>query len=437
MAGSIVGVDDRSSLIEAINRIKYRDSGNASYPALVIWTATGTSYPLILAGASTNHLAALLGATSPTATPSTSNAVLLVQDAAVSIGAGKELRLYNVAGSNVVVWKHNNSNNDVLQTPDGVLIGGALNVGSAVNATDAGDAWIESGLVVGTYSNPPAGFIVASGDIAWKSGTAFSMTFQHNITADRTVTFQDAAGTVALLGAVNAAADLTLGGHLLFNPDATYDIGASGATRPRSIYLATSASVGTNPASAGAVRLANAAKVASRNAGNSADINLIGTNASDNIEIGVAGTLIKSLGNPPAARAYHNAAQAIADSTFTKLAFNSERYDYDTIHDTATNNSRLTCKTAGVYVISGSVSFASNTTGIRRVLILVNNTTYIADQVFTPIAGGNETTVSISTQYALAVNDYVELQVYQTSTGSLNVNSNANYSPEFMMTKGG
>jgi hypothetical protein len=44
--------------------------------------------------------------------------------------------------------------------------------------------------------------------------------------------------------------------------------------------------LGTNPASAGSVRLANAGWVAGRNAGNSADINLIRSNSSDITEIG-------------------------------------------------------------------------------------------------------------------------------------------------------
>ena len=37
------------------------------------------------------------------------------------------------------------------------------------------------------------------------------------------------------------------------------------------------------------------------------------------------------------------------------------------------------------------------------------------------------------TLYELAVNDYVELVVYQSSGGALNVVSSGNHSPEFMM----
>ena len=41
----------------------------------------------------------------------------------------------------------------------------------------------------------------------------------------------------------------------------------------------------------------------------------------------------------------------------------------------------------------------------------------------------------ISTFYDLAVNDYVEVQVHQTSGGALDIDKSNNYTPEFMMVK--
>lgn len=61
-------------------------------------------------------------------------------------------------------------------------------------------------------------------------------------------------------------------GHLLADADNTEDVGAAGATRPRSIYVGTSLNIGTNPASAGALRLANNAEIRFRNAANSGDV---------------------------------------------------------------------------------------------------------------------------------------------------------------------
>lgn len=138
-----------------------------------------------------------------------------------------------------------------------------------------------------------------------------------------------------------------------------------------------------------------------------------------------------------AARAFHNAAQSIANNTTTVLALNSERFDQEanvasTIHDTVTNNSRLTCRTAGVYAISAAIEWAANSTGIRTLNIRLNGATVLASvDLNTTTGGGAKQTAA--THYALAVNDYVEITVLQNSGGALNVNSTGNYSPEFSM----
>lgn len=139
----------------------------------------------------------------------------------------------------------------------------------------------------------------------------------------------------------------------------------------------------------------------------------------------------------PAARVYHNAAQSVAHNTLVALAFNSERYDTDVIHDTATNNSRLVCKTAGLYSVKGCAAFAASATGIRQVNIRLNGATYL-DGLTLPAAGAADATmITVTTDYFLAANDYVELIAYQTSGGALNVTASANQSPEFMMKRVG
>lgn len=62
--------------------------------------------------------------------------------------------------------------------------------------------------------------------------TSRTVTVTHTYTATQTFT-----------GGFTTGADATLGGHLLFT-DATYDIGASGATRPRDFYLSRNAVIG-------------------------------------------------------------------------------------------------------------------------------------------------------------------------------------------------
>jgi len=142
----------------------------------------------------------------------------------------------------------------------------------------------------------------------------------------------------------------------------------------------------------------------------------------------------------PAVRVFHNAAQSIGNGSLTALNFNSERFDQggnvaDAMHDTVTNNTRLTCKYAGVYLITGHLQWASSAAGtIRMLRIRLNAATDIGAIWNGPLASTaiGQTVTAI---YALAVNDYVELMAYQDSGGNLNTSVAGNYSPEFSMVR--
>jgi len=134
------------------------------------------------------------------------------------------------------------------------------------------------------------------------------------------------------------------------------------------------------------------------------------------------------------ARVFHSTSQSISHDTLTALSFNSERADTDTIHDNSTNNSRLKATSSGVYVITGVVDFAANATGLRSIHIRHGGSTFIAGQE-TNAVSGIATRLNVSTVYAMAANEYVELLVYQNSGGSLSIPSTANVSPEFSMIR--
>lgn len=138
--------------------------------------------------------------------------------------------------------------------------------------------------------------------------------------------------------------------------------------------------------------------------------------------------------NIPSARVYHSVNQSIENNIETILSFNSERFDTDSIHDNVTNNSQLTCKTAGKYFISASIRFAYNTTGIR-ILRLATNTSLIASELRN--APSDVCEMTISTLCDLAVNDYVVVKVYQNSGAALDIVSIGAFSPEFMMVRMG
>lgn len=152
------------------------------------------------------------------------------------------------------------------------------------------------------------------------------------------------------------------------------------------------------------------------------------SNALDGSPIAAAG--IPNIG----ARVYSNANQSIPNLVWTALNFNSERWDTDTIHDTVTNNSRLTCKTAGVYLIASNVWFVAGGTAAERLArIIINGVTIIAEDGV-PSSNKDEL-IDTSTIWNMAVNDYAEAVVYQSSGGNLNIRASSAFTPEFMMQR--
>jgi hypothetical protein len=144
----------------------------------------------------------------------------------------------------------------------------------------------------------------------------------------------------------------------------------------------------------------------------------------------------------PAVRVNHSSNQSIPNNTLTVLAFNSEQFDQAAgsgaaHHDTATNNSRLTCLYAGIYYILVTVHIDSNATGRRDIQIRLNGSTDIAHERKTADPGGIGQQVNCDTLYALSVADYVEATVLQTSGVALNVLPLGGYSPHFMMVRVG
>jgi hypothetical protein len=173
------------------------------------------------------------------------------------------------------------------------------------------------------------------------------------------------------------------------------------------------------------------------------DIVRRGASAAERLAKGTEGYHLEIVSGVPAwaiagqnisARAYHNAHQSIPNNTTTVLAFNSERFDSDTIHDLVTNNSRLTCKTAGIYAVFLHVTFASHAVGRRNVSI--NRDTGYSQALSEWDTNANSSThVSLACICSLAVDDYLTAGVYQTSGGALNVQVQDQFSPEFGMVK--
>ena len=134
------------------------------------------------------------------------------------------------------------------------------------------------------------------------------------------------------------------------------------------------------------------------------------------------------------ARATHSANQSIANNTVTNLALNSEDYDTDGMHDTATNNERLTFKTVGKYLVIGTNRWAPASSG-RMLLQIFGSAAndVIAEDERAPSIT-DETIQQAAIILDVAVNDYVYLRVTQNSGGALNSEA-ANGNPSLQAIK--
>ncbi len=134
------------------------------------------------------------------------------------------------------------------------------------------------------------------------------------------------------------------------------------------------------------------------------------------------------------AKAYHNVDQAIPNATDFALAFRNERWDTDNIHDNAINNSRLTCRTAGTYLIIGNLRYSAHAAGDRVGMIRLNGVTLIG-KVVLGMPSDHLWHGVLSTIYPLAVGEYVELVGHQTSGVGLIIKYSPRTTPEFMMQR--
>lgn len=123
------------------------------------------------------------------------------------------------------------------------------------------------------------------------------------------------------------------------------------------------------------------------------------------------------------AKAYNDAVQSIPNNTDTALTLNSEEYDTDTIHDTATNTSRATVPTGkgGKWRIHyHTAASTASATGIRVAFLRKNGTTRIRGSN-ARVVGSTAVNVTLEggADIDLLATDYVEVIVFQNSGGAL------------------
>lgn len=122
----------------------------------------------------------------------------------------------------------------------------------------------------------------------------------------------------------------------------------------------------------------------------------------------------------PIVRVYNTVNQSVPNNTDQGLIFNSEEFDPYNSFDANYDPSRLVAAVAGYYQVSASVSWATNATGERRLILHKNDIGQVIEMDSRMAVSGNPTIQNLSTLIHLNVGEHVELHAVQTSGGPLN-----------------
>lgn len=126
--------------------------------------------------------------------------------------------------------------------------------------------------------------------------------------------------------------------------------------------------------------------------------------------------------NAPYAQIGRSTDQSIPNSALTAVLWTTEVSDSHSGHSTSSNTSRYTAAVAGLYQVSCSLPWDPNATGVREMFFRVNGTTsYAGDR--SQASSVATIMTAASRLIRLAVNDYIEIVVWQNSGVSLAISS--------------
>lgn len=116
------------------------------------------------------------------------------------------------------------------------------------------------------------------------------------------------------------------------------------------------------------------------------------------------------------------------------FTFDDEVYDTDAMHDTVTNNERVTIVTPGKYLVIGNIAWTgSPNEGRRMVLLRLNGTTATNGSIIAATNAARDATNTffqmVATEVNLVAGDWVRMSAYQGSGGNLDIFLAENFSP--------
>lgn len=134
----------------------------------------------------------------------------------------------------------------------------------------------------------------------------------------------------------------------------------------------------------------------------------------------IATALSFLLTNRPLAKAHQTVAQTFVNVTAAFITFDTVDIDTDAgFTGTGSGTDRYVCRTTGWYAVKATVSYATNNTGARLAVVLVNgvqqNSSTTEQAVSTAV-----TTATVSELIKMNAGDYLQVQGYQDSGVSIN-----------------
>jgi hypothetical protein len=128
----------------------------------------------------------------------------------------------------------------------------------------------------------------------------------------------------------------------------------------------------------------------------------------------------------PFCRIYSSVQQNFTANAWTTCSWDSESFDNDTMHDPASNSSRITCKTGGIYAFMAGVYWAG-AGGTHRVLRIVRNGATAGAEILGmgqsgmfsgsgSLVGTQDMRTEAVAFWGMNVNDYAEVQVFADVT---------------------
>ncbi|EMY77045.1 hypothetical protein LEP1GSC060_3459 [Leptospira weilii serovar Ranarum str. ICFT] len=128
----------------------------------------------------------------------------------------------------------------------------------------------------------------------------------------------------------------------------------------------------------------------------------------------------------------------LAHGAYTIISFNEVDYDTGGYYNSSLPD-RLTVPETGIYSVIGEVSYAANTTGVRKTNLIVNDglsSVYVVAAASLPASGFGtyEVMASVGTNSRFNKGDTIKLQCFQDSGGALSLLT-ASYAPILTINK--